>query len=97
MGEKKVLSSLSGNVTAAKIGEYIRDWLEVYIKNPGQESEVLEKLKVVFSNDSDYQAQILKVNDFGAAFSGKIGKRRMPYLKDLLIKIDPVRYGSVHY
>ena len=84
-------------VTAAEIGKYVRHWLKEYIKNPGCEPKVLEKLRAVFSSDSDYQAQILKVNDFGTVFYSKIGKRRMPILKDFLMKIDPVRYGTVHY
>jgi hypothetical protein len=40
---------------------------------------------------------ILKVNELGTVFRDKIGKRRMPILRELLMKIDPERYGPVHY
>ena len=96
MGEKKNEPSLN-KVTATEIGKYVRDWLKEYIKNPVCEPKVLEKLRIVFSSDSDYQAQILKVNDFGTVFRNKVGKRRMPFLKHFLMKIDPARYGSVQY
>jgi len=94
MGKKKVEPSLD-KASADVIGKFVRYWLDEYSDNPGREAEVLEKLKVVFSSDSEYKAVILKVNDFGAVFRGKIGKRRLPILKEFLMKIDPVRYGPV--
>ena len=96
MDEKNKEPSLN-KTTAKVIGNYVRHWLDEYTKNPGYEPIVLEKLRIVFSNDSDFQAQILKVNDFGIVFYNKIGKRRMLFLKNFLMKIDPARYGTVHY
>ena len=97
MEKEKNAPSLKDKATASEIGLYVRYWLKKYINTPKCESEVLEKLKVIFFDGSDRQDQILKVDDFGTVFHDKIGKRRMPYLKELLMKIDPTRYGSVHY
>jgi hypothetical protein len=86
---------LKERATSSEIGLYTRFWLKEYIENPKDKPKVLEKLKVVFSSDSLYRTQILKVNELGTVFRDKIGKRRMPIFRELLMQIDSERYGPV--
>jgi hypothetical protein len=97
MAKEKNEPVLKEKTTSSEIGLYVRFWLKEYIDNPENRSKVLEKLKVVFSSNSPYRAQILTVNKFGTVFRNKIGQRRMPILKEFLMQIDPERFGKVQY
>ena len=97
MMEEKKNEPIIGKPIVSEISNFVKYWLVEYGKNPQCELKVLDKLKVVFSNDSDYQIKILVGNAFGRVFLDKLGKRRMPTLKYLLMKIDPARYGPIQY
>jgi hypothetical protein len=97
MTKEKNEPILKEKATSSEIGLYTRFWLREYIENPKDKPKVMEKLKIVFSSDSLYRAQILKVNEFGTVFRDKIGQRRMPILRGLLMQIDPERYGPVRF
>jgi hypothetical protein len=85
------LESVSG------IAKYVKYYIEEYYSDPSRNGpEVLEKLKVVFTN-AKYHGIILKGNDFCTVFRQRLGKRRLGTLKQLLMKIDSVRYDPVHY
>jgi len=78
------------------IAEYVKYYIEEYYSDPSRnEPNVLKKLKVVFSSDSEYQGKVLKGNVFCTVFRQRLGKRRLETLKQLLIKIDSVRYSPV--
>lgn len=84
--------------TVSGVAEYVKHYIEEYYNDPSRnEPKVLEKLKVVFASDSEYQGTVLKGNDFRTVFRQRLGKGRLETLKQLLLKIDSVRYGPVHY
>jgi hypothetical protein len=83
--------------SSSGITDYVKFWLDEHMRDPREEPKVLEKLKVVFSNDSPYQIKILYGNTFGAAFRQRLGKRRLRYLAYLLSKIDSGRYREARW
>jgi hypothetical protein len=70
-------------------------WVDVYRNDSGQQIKVLEQLKVIFSENSPYRIKVLVDDKFAAVFEQKLGKRRMPSLKQLLLQIDKEKYSRV--
>jgi hypothetical protein len=58
---------------------------------------VLEKLKGIFSKESEYKTKILDGNEFITIFWEKIRKKRAKNLKMFLLEIDPNKYNKIDY
>ena len=85
------LSKVSG------ICEYVKFWLREYSNDPRQEAIVLEKLKVIFSDDSEYRIKILDGNNFCSTFRERLRTKWLRNLEPLLLKIDESRYSTVNF
>jgi len=83
--------------TATGISLYVKYYIDEYRDDPSKKTIVLEKLRIVFSKESEYKKKVLAVNDFVAIFREKVRKKRLEYLKMFLMEIDPARYGEVNF
>ncbi|MDR1803297.1 MAG: hypothetical protein LBQ94_06775 [Treponema sp.] len=92
MAEKE-FEPFFGFDTASGVAEYVKYWIDEYI-NDGDKAKVLEKLKAVFSPDSECQIKVLEVDTFRAVFRERLGVRRLKILIPLLKERDP-RYSNV--
>jgi hypothetical protein len=82
---------------ATEIAKYVKHWIDEYRKTPEKKATVLEKLKVIFSEESEYRAKVLAGNEFIPVFKERVRKKRAENLKMFLMEINPERYGKVNY
>jgi uncharacterized protein YaaR (DUF327 family) len=89
--------SYGAMVGATEISIYVRDLIEEFNDNPDEkESETVKKLSLVFNDKAEIQRKVLKGNEFSKVFKQKVGKKRGPTLKQLLLKLpNAKRYANV--
>jgi hypothetical protein len=79
------------------IVEYIRDCIDDFKRDQRKKAEIIDKLKVIFNDQSPYQIKVLSALVLSATCEKVLGKRRLPILQALLNEIDKDRYNGVSY
>ena len=83
--------------TGTEITKYVKYYLDEYSKDTSRKPEILEKLKVIFSKESEYKVKILHGDDFIVVFKEKIRRKRINHLKIFLMEIDSDNYSRMNY
>ena len=86
-----------GLATGTEISKYVKQWLDEYSRDPEEKPIVLEKMKVIFSKESEYKTKVLDGNEFITVFKEKVREKRLKNLKMFLMEIDSDRYDKVNY
>lgn len=84
--------------TSKQICIYTRTCIDLYIEDPdNNKQEVISKLAVVFSQESDLRKKIVKMNKLTVTAERIIRETRFIYLKDLLIEFDKNHYKNLRF
>ena len=84
-------------ITIPPIINYVKPLTKEYRKYPLRKSEIVDKLRPVFSADSDVWGVVIDLNEFKVTFRGALGKKNMSALKSLLYELDYDHYKNIDF
>lgn len=88
---------LSKASTAKEIIIYVIPVIDDYRKYQSHKNLAIEKLRPIFSRDSDKWKLVIDGGSFIATFKKDLGKKRRRYLKKLLLAIDGDMYKDIDF